>query len=130
MYVLTRVLNTDWLNESRSTSYSKGTRPLSMENSVIFQLNKHKACICAHTMAAVPLRRNHTHSSNGVLFMANTEGVWISCLKQECTMSLNNNWYTYKTHARYVNRLWGGELLYAMKFACISPIMIAKLCPL
>jgi hypothetical protein len=112
------------MEASRTTTYSKGICPISMEDSTVFQLNKHKACICAHTLAVVPCRSNHTHSSNGVLFLVNTKGVWITCLKDQCTASLNKNWDVYRTRARCVEKLMcktrdfgrrrGGELLYVL----------------
>lgn len=77
-------------------------RPLAMEDNSIFQLNKHKACMCAHAMAVVPSRQKHIHSSNGVLFLVDSKSVWITCLKEECTLSLNKNWKTYMQRARYV----------------------------
>jgi hypothetical protein len=102
LHVLLKFHITDWTNESRATTYSRGMCPTSMENGTIFQLNKHKACICAHTMAVVPTKNTHTHSSNGVLFLVSAKRVWITCLKEQCTAALNKNWQVYRSRARYV----------------------------
>jgi hypothetical protein len=111
-YVL--IEKTGWMNDSRATTYGQGMRPVTLEDGVIIQFNKHSSCICAHTMAAVPLQHHHTHSSNGVLFLVNSRGVWITCLKDSCTVSLNKNWITYRTRARCVkNRIGEASLFFS-----------------
>jgi hypothetical protein len=73
--------------------------------------------MCSHNMAVVPIRRQHTHSSNGVLFMTNSDAVWISCLKESCTVALNNEWNIYRLRVRYVRTYYMYLRSYKMRVA-------------
>lgn len=103
----------DGVFESSNVYFSPryGSRPsFAKKGGLFFQMNKSKMAICCRSLMTVPFRGHRCHASNGALFYADGEGVYVSCMKSECRGLLLKERERYFCMALRIRRLLeGGE---------------------